>query len=247
MRLLSIPLIVTFASLASGCSPFTDANEGLTRKAVLERSFQETGSRAVLVDAGVVSATLVCDKTTKKVTGTFEFTELDGRAPVVVAGETSCEIPGNLFRWYASGTVLARENYKADLIDHGLGQLLAKVKLTPTVVNLDNEAAARQLAEQYWPAIHAMDLVRATFDCPAAGENYRYVAYVDRREYRSGKLAARCASAHHNFTVGWRQAVFPGSEGKPALKVESYNGIPDAAIAAAFGEFVGAGPVVSKF
>lgn len=247
MRKLLPPALVILACLASACNPFHDPNEGLSRKAVLERDFQETGSRKLLADAGVVSAMLVCDKATKKVTGAFEFTELDGRTPLILAGNTSCEAPGNLFRWYAFGTVLARENYKADLIDSGLRQLLAQVKLTPTVVNRDNEAAANQLAEQYWPAIQHLGLSSVKFQCPAAGETYRYVATVGNRDIRSGTLAARCATAHHNFTVGWRQVVFPGSEGRPSLQVVSYNGIPDAAISVVFGEFVGAGPVVSKF
>jgi hypothetical protein len=197
---------------------------------------------------GAARVLLRCEKDTMTVSGTFDFWDLDGRAPVTVAGTTPCTDPGALFVWREPNLVYARENYKTDLVAREIQGLLTRGSVRPMVSHGDNIAVARAIEQSYRSVIQGHGVLRAEFTCGKSGDRYHYVVSGNHRRVDSGELKTRCEQAHQNFVVSWR-ALDPDEEdeGKPVLLVQDFNAVSSETIQTAFGEYLGDGVPQAKF
>lgn len=245
-----ITAVMAVVTLLSGC--FGGSNAGLSEQPELARAYQRSETNSMLRKYGVRDVRLTCSWPGMKISGKFEFEVYDGREPVEVTGTTSCTKSGTLVHIEYWRIRAAQENYDSHLVDREVSALLAAGKIEPAVHNSDNKAAGLALTQKFLEPILASSFTNVTFSCDRAGAAYKYFELGEFGLSRSktGYLTTRCEKAHQNFIVmSSLEARYRsnGSLGPAVVFVEDYNAVPVARIEAAFGEYIAAKPVISKF
>lgn len=213
---------------------------------VLSKKLQETSVPQTLKELSVSEVRLDCPRSTKKVTGTFQFESLEGRSEVEVAGDTACTESGLMAGISQGGYVYAHENYKAELLTSEITKLIAKAQLQPNPGRRDNPELAQALMRDYSEQAKARAVNIVLFTCNKAGEPYDY-RVLDHARFSSGEhgeLQSTCTTAHQNFRVEIKGLR---SSDELAFQLHEYNTTPEAVVRAVYQEFVNEGLEKSSF
>lgn len=202
----------------------------------LSDEFEPSPTRIKLQQLQIDRLTLYCDDVAHVMAAQFEFTQLDGRAPVKAKSTSECPANGIVLQWTGT-SISSKKAYPLQFVESEITQLLTAANIQPAVVDWDAEAAAHALHNAL--AYKLPPKLSVQFTCKNKGDRYRYLA-VAGETYARGRLETRCDEAHQNFTVatGRRPAVR-----EKDILVVAYNNAPASAVVPAVSEYLKTQPI----
>jgi hypothetical protein len=210
---------------------------------VLGQAFLQSDVPARLKDLSVLHFTVDCGAWSKKTHATFYFVSEEGRAPLKVDSNRDCEGSGTLFAWSSHGTFVSKENYKPELVHSEITAMLEQSKLTKNEGNRFNVELAKKFEGQYANLALSHVATSVFLHCEEKGRPYEAIYYLNGGRHKVVKdLKTTCAGAHQNFTV--RAIRSEAAAAKDiSLTVHEYNKVDPQVAFAAYGEFLGDGPI----
>lgn len=240
------------AALAFLLFPVLGQLHSMVEQPTLTAAFHDSVARSQLSELGISKVHLYCSWPGKTLGARFEFSDLDGRATVEVAGTTHCTDSGQLVSIEYGFVRLARENYAISMVNSELLSLLAKAKIKTAVHDTNNTAAGNLLGAKFAKELANKNFGQVTFTCENAGEAYQY--YEDRpysayRQKGTLQLNTKCVKAHQNFIV-LRSPAADGlsfKPGEPLVYVHDFNSPPVSSVEAVFAEYIQEKPLTTTF
>jgi len=221
--------------------------ESFAKTPELKEAFAQSSMPAQLKELSVDYFTVECGSWSKKTAMTIYFVKEEGRKPLSATSSRACENSGTLFAWSADGAFEAKENYKPELVFNEVHAFLEQLKVQKNAGNRFNAELAKHLEQRYAKLAQAHDASSVFFSCSTKGSPYKVVYSINgNRRSVTKELTTTCADAHQNFTVDTIRSEVADSK-DVALTVHEYNAVDPKVAIAAYGEFLGAGPLRLSF